>query len=104
IAEGMGEVIFDRFRQLQGGFSRGFGGLGIGLATSKEICRLMQAELTYQSTPGQGSRFNFVVELPFAPRSATEKKVRQRRLDWSDLLHNRVALIVEDNAVNQLVM
>src|SRR5690606_22491911 len=29
----MENVVFDRFRQVEGGFNRGFGGLGIGLAT-----------------------------------------------------------------------
>ncbi|MEZ5506409.1 MAG: ATP-binding protein [Gammaproteobacteria bacterium] len=48
----MESKVFDRFRQVQGGFNRGFGGLGIGLATSREICCRMEAELTYTSTPG----------------------------------------------------
>ncbi|HVK99803.1 MAG TPA: response regulator, partial [Dongiaceae bacterium] len=102
--EGTDAVIFDRFRQLEGSFSRGFGGLGIGLATSREIARLMQAELTFQSRPNQGTQFSFVVEFPFAAKSATPRKTEPVQRDWQQLAQGRLALIVEDNPVNQMVL
>ena len=104
IPQGMEDVIFERFRQLQGGFNRGFGGLGIGLATSREICRLMGAELTYTSTEHQGTTFNFIVEYPFSPRAGSTAKADSPLYDWKKLLAGRLCLIVEDNAVNQMVL
>lgn len=104
IPAGMEDIIFERFRQLQSGFSRGFGGLGIGLATSREICRLMGAELAYTSTPQQGSTFNFIAEFPFSPRSSSQRKAEQPPYDWKNILGDRLCLIVEDNAVNQIVL
>jgi signal transduction histidine kinase/ActR/RegA family two-component response regulator len=104
IPAGMEEVVFERFRQLQGGFNRGFGGLGIGLATSREICRLMGAELTYTSTPQHGTTFNFITEFPFSPRSSATRKAEPPVYDWKKILHDRLCLIVEDNVVNQMVL
>lgn len=100
----MENVVFDRFRQVEGGFNRGFGGLGIGLATSREICRRMQAELTYTSTPQQGTTFNFVVELPYSPRAHQNQKNEIVQYDWQQIAANRLCLIVEDNPVNQMVL
>ncbi|MEZ5508986.1 MAG: 7TM diverse intracellular signaling domain-containing protein [Gammaproteobacteria bacterium] len=96
--------VFDRFRQVQGGFNRGFGGLGIGLATSREICRRMEAELTYTSTPGQGTTFNLVAEFPYSPRAQQSGKDDSVHYDWQQIAANRLCLIVEDNPVNQMVL
>ena len=102
--EGTEAIIFDRFRQLDSSFSRGFGGLGIGLATSKKIASLMQAELSFQSRPNQGATFSFVAEFPFSPKNAARRKAETLQRQWQDLAQNRLALIVEDNPVNQMVL
>lgn len=100
----MAPVIFDRFRQQEGGFSRGFGGLGIGLATSREIARQMKADLNFTSTPGAGSTFSLVMEFPFSSRSVPARNAERLPHDWQELAHGRLALIVEDNAVNQMAL
>ena len=102
--EGTESIIFDRFRQLDSSFSRGFGGLGIGLATSKQIARLMQAELGFQSRPNEGSTFRLVAEFPFSPKNSARKKAEALQRQWQDLARDRLALIVEDNPVNQMVL
>lgn len=102
--EGTESIIFDRFRQLDSSFSRGFGGLGIGLATSKQIARLMQAELGFQSRPNEGSTFRLVAEFPFSPKNSARRKAEALQRQWQDLAQDRLALIVEDNPVNQMVL
>ena len=104
IPHGMETVVFERFRQLQGSFNRGFGGLGIGLATSREICRLMGAELGYTSTPHQGTTFHFIAEYAFSPGASQSRAPEQPHYEWKHLLSERLCMVVEDNTVNQMVM
>ena len=52
-------IIFDRFRQIDGSATRKYGGLGIGLSTSKHLVNLMGGEIFVDSTPDFGSNFYF---------------------------------------------
>jgi signal transduction histidine kinase/ActR/RegA family two-component response regulator len=55
--------IFDRFRQADGSASRRHGGLGLGLAITKQLVEMHGGEIAaYSDGPGQGS--SFVVSLP----------------------------------------
>ncbi len=57
------ELVFQPFRQLEGGLARNHPGLGLGLALVERLVRLMQGELVIHSTPGQGSRLGFQIPL-----------------------------------------
>jgi len=59
-------VIFDPFVQLAGGLSDRRGGVGLGLAISRDLARGMNGDLTVESTVGVGSRFT--LRLPRAPQ------------------------------------
>lgn len=52
-----------QFRQLDEREARKYGGLGVGLASVRELARLMGGNLGGTSTPGQGSRFWFTARL-----------------------------------------
>jgi len=55
--------IFDRFRQADGSASRHHGGLGLGLAITKQLVEMHGGEIAaYSDGPGLGS--SFVVSLP----------------------------------------
>jgi signal transduction histidine kinase len=49
--------IFDVFVQVDPGTTREAGGMGTGLYLTKQLCDLMGADVTVESTPGVGSRF-----------------------------------------------
>ncbi len=56
------QLVFEQFRQLDGGISRAHGGTGLGLALVKQLAELMGGEVGVTSEVGRGS--TFWVQLP----------------------------------------
>jgi len=54
--------IFQPFTQAGAGITRQYGGTGLGLALTRNLCKAMHGHLHIQSQPGFGSRFT--AELP----------------------------------------
>lgn len=59
--------IYTSFRQVDGSFSRRHGGLGIGLATSSIVAKLLGGKLSFESELGVGSEFTLMMPLRKAP-------------------------------------
>jgi len=55
------ESLFDPYRQGDGSSTREHGGLGIGLALSRQYARLLGGDLTVESTLGAGSTFTLTI-------------------------------------------
>jgi signal transduction histidine kinase len=70
ISEEKQELVFQRFRQVDGGTNRRFEGTGLGLAIVKEFAELMGGEVVLRSSVGNGS--SFTVHLPFELAEETE--------------------------------
>ena len=80
IAEEDREVIFEKFRQGTAAFggdnlTREYSGTGLGLSILKELCKLMDGEISFESQLGIGSTFR--VALPWV---AHERSQQQGRL------------------------
>ena len=58
------EAIFEPFVQLATGLADRQGGVGLGLAISRDLARAMSGDLTVDSAVGVGSRFT--LSLPRA--------------------------------------
>jgi len=53
--------LFEEFRQVDGSTSRGYEGVGLGLALSKRLVELQGGQIWVQSAPGRGSIFRFLI-------------------------------------------
>ncbi|MBV6323346.1 response regulator [Duganella violaceipulchra] len=58
------DLIFEAFKQADGGISRQYGGTGLGLSISLQLARKMGGSLSMRSVEGQGS--TFILCLPLA--------------------------------------
>jgi signal transduction histidine kinase len=57
------EIIFERFRQAEGGSTRRFGGTGLGLAISRDFVTLHGGTLTVGVAPEGGALFRLVLPV-----------------------------------------
>jgi signal transduction histidine kinase len=62
------ESIFEPFVQLAADLTDRRGGVGLGLAISRDLARAMNGNLTVKSKVGAGSRFTLTLPLPIPPR------------------------------------
>ena len=57
------DVIFDAFVQVKGDLLDHEGGVGLGLAISRDLARAMHGDLTVESTLGEGTRFTLTLPI-----------------------------------------
>ncbi len=97
IAEDKLRVIFQAFRQLDSGLARSYSGLGLGLALSDKLVRLMGGEIAVESEVGAGTAFTIRLPLiiPMHAVKPHSPETGQRR---------PLVLVVEDSKIAQRVV
>jgi PAS domain S-box-containing protein len=96
IAEDNMSKLFQSFTQVDASTTRKYGGTGLGLAICKQLCNLMDGDISVTSNLGKGSTFSFSVTLEKSEQSATV-------LPDVDI-NNVPMLIVDDNTTNRSVL
>jgi PAS domain S-box-containing protein len=99
-AEQLGR-LFQPFEQVSDA-GRREGGTGLGLAISRQLVRLMGGDITVSSQPGQGSRFEFEIELPVV--QTAQQAARAPGMPTGYEGPRRRILVVDDVAQNRAVL
>ncbi|SMO94438.1 ATP-binding protein [Paracoccus laeviglucosivorans] len=97
IAQDAQERIFGIFEQEDETTAARYGGTGLGLAISRQLATAMGGRLSVESVPGQGATFRFQAHFP--PAEAAPDVAPS---EVADIPLN--LLVVEDHAVNRLVL
>ncbi|WP_158730178.1 MULTISPECIES: PAS domain-containing hybrid sensor histidine kinase/response regulator [unclassified Flavobacterium] len=93
--------IFENFNQASSGTSRIYGGTGLGLAIVKQLVELQGGKIRVKSTIKMGSNFSF--SLSFQKTNANAA-LENDLLELDSEIKNIKVLVVEDIALNQLLM
>ncbi len=94
IAPNHQQRLFQSFSQLDSSITRQYGGTGLGLVISKQLCELMGGTIWVDSQVGEGSTFFFTIA---ASALATADNPPDNR---PEILREKRVLIVEDHPTN----
>ncbi|MEM7439518.1 MAG: ATP-binding protein [Pseudomonadota bacterium] len=96
--------LFQPYSQVDASTARQFGGTGLGLTISRQICQLLGGDLIVDSRPGQGSTFTATAQVipALAPAHAGVDLDHEAALKTLEDARMKV-LLAEDNRTNQLV-
>jgi len=95
------EHIFENFQQASSSTSRLFGGTGLGLAIVKQLIEPQGGSITVKSKIGEGSTFSFILSFQ---KTKAEAQLESEILEIDPEIKNIKVLVVEDIALNQLLM
>ena len=91
------EHIFEKFTQVDGTTTRGYGGTGLGLAISRQLATLMGGTVGATSRPDEGSTFWLAIRLSLDTHASPAPLPR------ADLTQVRV-LIVDDSQISRRIL
>ncbi len=95
-------VIFESFEQASSDTTRKYGGTGLGLTITKRLLELRNSKINLESEPGVGSHFYFDFEFGVSKQSKS-RKIAESAQNKEESFKNLKILLVEDNAINQLI-
>ncbi len=96
--------LFKAYNQLDGSTTRKYGGTGLGLTISKQLCQMMGGEITVESELGKGT--SFYIRIPLKA-TLSEKVVDNKHEEDLSQLSNQypISIIIADDVpVNLTVL
>ncbi|HYL57285.1 MAG TPA: response regulator [Candidatus Acidoferrales bacterium] len=93
------ELLFTNFSQADSSTTRKYGGSGLGLAIVKNLAALFDGRVWVESELGVGSVFHFTARLELQSESAVDTAPPAPLM-----LRGSRVLVVDDNAVNRLIL
>ncbi len=97
------DEIFERFKQIENGYSKKNQGTGLGLAIVKKLIELLQGNIKAESKVDFGSVFT--VEIPFKKGAQTVCSFEENGIEVNIINKSKISiLIAEDNAINALFL
>ncbi|WP_010364786.1 ATP-binding protein [Pseudoalteromonas citrea] len=101
MSETVQNTLFSPFSQADQSTTRQYGGTGLGLSIVKRLCELMSGTISVSSEFGIGSTFSFTLVLGIGE---APNHVLNDVNNLQQIPDNFKALVVEDNAVNRIVL
>ncbi len=93
--------IFENFQQASSHTSRLYGGTGLGLAIVKQLVEPQGGSIRVKSKVGEGSVFSFTLRFE---KTNAEAEVETEIIGFDTKIKNIKILVVDDIALNQLLM
>ncbi|KAI5267721.1 hypothetical protein E4T47_07958 [Aureobasidium subglaciale] len=101
--------LFNRFSQASARTYNDYGGSGLGLCISQQLCEMQGGMIGLESQAGIGSTFAFFVKAyrTSCPEPLRSPSIKPSSIPRTDMVHTKSRiriLVVEDNVVNQKLM
>ena len=97
--------LFEKFSQADHSTKRRYGGTGLGLAITRSLLQIMGTDVRVESKVGIGSEFSFLLRQQIGQeKQLTEAPTSEKDSDALKRLENLRILIVEDAAINRMVL
>jgi PAS domain S-box-containing protein len=93
--------IFENFQQATSETSKLYGGTGLGLAIVKQLVEAQGGSIWVKSKPGEGSTFSFTLSFK---KTNANGDLETELVELGAEIKNAKILVVEDLALNQLLM
>ena len=92
--------LFKSFTQIDGSYTRKYGGSGLGLVITKQLVELMEGTIWFESQPGIGSTFFFTIPLKVGNKTENSEtfQINEKKKTLGHIL------VAEDDKVNQIVI
>lgn len=97
-------MLFKSFSQIDNSYTKKIGGTGLGLAICKQLVEMMGGSMWAESRIGKGSTFYFNLRFSIG-NNMEEKKEKAAEVPLENIsMSSKLILLVEDDAVNQMVI